>query len=160
MNDPGPYYRPPGLGHGPRPSRMRWLPVVIGLILVAVAALILLMLVYPASFGLTAPTSPYGFGRFGGVFALFFILIVVFFIVRVAFWSTRASRYGRRYDPDRSGGDRTEPARDDRPDALCSRRDHPGTVRPDPEGPWPSPGVSLAQRALAPGPGPPGPFES
>ena len=104
MNDPGPYYRPPGMGYRPPPRRIHWLPIVIGVVFVAVAALILLMLVYPASFGLTAPTSPYGFGRFGGVFALFFILIVVFFIVRVAFWSTRASRYGRRYDPDRSGG--------------------------------------------------------
>jgi uncharacterized membrane protein len=68
------------------------------------ATLILVMLLYPTSFGISAPSSSYGFGRFGGVFVLFFILIVAFFIVRVAFWTTRTSRYGRRYDPDRSGG--------------------------------------------------------
>jgi putative membrane protein len=104
MDDPGPYYRPPGMGYAQRPRHIHWLPIVIGGVLVVVAALILLMLLDPASFGLGAPSSPYGFGRFGGVFALFFILIVVFFVVRVAFWSTRTSRYGRRYDPDRSEG--------------------------------------------------------
>jgi uncharacterized membrane protein len=104
MSDPGPYYRPPGMGYRPPPRRIHWLPIVIGAVFVAVATLILLILLYPALFGIAPSTSPYRIGPFGGVFVLFFILIVVFFIVRVAFWSTRTSRYGRRYDRDRSGG--------------------------------------------------------
>jgi uncharacterized membrane protein len=95
MNDPGPFYRPPGMAAGPRPRRIHWLPIVIGLVFVVAATVLLLILLYPASFGL-AP-SPYRFGLFGGAFIFFFILIVAFFVVRVAFWSTRASRYGRRY---------------------------------------------------------------
>lgn len=97
MNDSGPYYRPLGMGGRPQPGRIRWLPIVIGLVFVAAATLILLILLYPASFGLAPSSYPYRFGLFGGVFFLFFILIVAFFIVRVLFWSTRASRYGRRY---------------------------------------------------------------
>jgi len=104
MNDPGPYYRPQGMGYRQPPRRFHWLPVIIGGVFVAVALLILLILFYPASFGLATPSSPYGFGRFGGVWVLLFILIVVFFMVRVAFWSTRASRYGRRNNSDSSGG--------------------------------------------------------
>lgn len=102
MNDSGTYYRAPGVAGRPRPSRTRWLPLVVGLVFVAAASLILLVLLYPASFGL-APSS-YRFGLFGGVFVFFFILIVAFFIVRVLFWTTRASRYGRRYGPGSPGG--------------------------------------------------------
>ena len=102
MNDPGPYYRPNGMGGRERPPGIHWLPIVIGVVLIAVAALILLVLLYPASFGVAAPS--YRFGLFGGFFFIFFILIVLFFIVRVAFWSTRASRYGRRYGYGQGGG--------------------------------------------------------
>jgi uncharacterized membrane protein len=101
MNDSGPYYRPPGMGGRPRPSRIRWLPIVIGLVFVAAATVILLILLYPASFGLAPSSYPYRVGLFGGFFLFFFILIVAFFIVRVLWWSTRASRYGRPYG---SGG--------------------------------------------------------
>ncbi len=104
MNDPGPYYRPPGMGYRERPRRVHWLPLMIGAVFVVAVVLILLILLYPTSFGIAPSTTPYRLGPFGGVWVLFFILIVVFFIVRVAFWSTRASRYGRRYDPDRTGG--------------------------------------------------------
>lgn len=104
MNDPGPYYRPQGMGYRPRPRRLHWLPVVIGVVFVALASLILLILLNPASFGVAPSSSPYHLGPFGGVFVLFFILIVVFFIVRVAFWSTRASRYGSRYGSDSLDG--------------------------------------------------------
>jgi uncharacterized membrane protein len=101
MNDSGPYDRPPGMGYRSRPSWIRWLPIAIGLVFVVAASLILLILLYPASFGLAPSSSPYRYGLLGGVFFFFFILIVAFFIVRVLFWSTRASRYGRRYS---SGG--------------------------------------------------------
>lgn len=101
MNNPGPYYRPLGMGDRPRPRRIRWLPIAIGLAFVAVATLLLLILLYPASFGLAS--SSYRFGVFGGVFFFFFILIILFFIVRVLFWSTRTSRYGRRYGSDSAG---------------------------------------------------------
>jgi len=104
MNGPGPYYQPPGAGYGPRPSGVRWLPIVIGVVLAAVAALILLALVYPTAFGVAAPSSPYRFGVFGGLLFFFFILVIVFFIVRVAFWSSRVSRYGRRYRQYPPGG--------------------------------------------------------
>ena len=104
MNGPGPYYQPQPMGYGERPRGFHWLPIVIGVILAAVAALILLVLVYPASFGLALPSYPYHYGQFGGLFFFFFILIIVFFIVRVAFWSSRASRYGRRYRQYPPGG--------------------------------------------------------
>ena len=96
MNDPGPYYRPQGLGAPPR-RRIHWLPIIIGLIFVVAATVILLVLLYPASFGISPPSGAYRFPLFGGFFFFFFILIVLFFIVRVAFWSTRTSRYGQRY---------------------------------------------------------------
>jgi len=81
---------------GRLPSRVHWLPIIIGLVFVGVAAVILLLLIFPASFGISSPSNSYRYGPFGGVFFLLFLLIVAFFIVRVAFWSTRASRYGRR----------------------------------------------------------------
>ena len=55
MNDPGPYYRPPGPGYGPRPRRIHWLPIIIGVVLAGAATIILLVLLYPAWFGLAAP---------------------------------------------------------------------------------------------------------
>ena len=106
MSNPGPYYQPPGggYGYGPRPRRFHWLPVIIGVVLIAVAAVILLALLYPASFGLAPAPYPYRFGLFGGLFFFFFILIIVFFMVRVLFWSTRQSRYGRGYRQYPPGG--------------------------------------------------------
>ena len=103
-NDPGPYYSPPGDYSPPPRHRVHWLPILLGVILAGVATVILLALLYPASFGLQTGSSPYHFGPFGGVFVLFFVLIVVFFIVRVAFWSARTSAYGRRYDRNLSSG--------------------------------------------------------
>jgi len=102
MSDPGAYYPPSGMG--PRRSSFHWWPVIIGAILAGVAAILLLILLFPTAFGLSSPTYPYRFGLFGGFFVVFFILILVFFIVRVAFWSTRASRYGRRYGYGGYGG--------------------------------------------------------
>jgi uncharacterized membrane protein len=111
VNGAGPYYRPPGMGGGPPHSQIRWFAIAIAAVFIVAAALILLVLLYPASFGLAAPSSPYRFGAFGGVFFLFFILIVVFFIVRVAFWGTRMGRYrGRYYGQDRSGYGPNRPA--------------------------------------------------
>jgi uncharacterized membrane protein len=102
-----PYYLPRGGGYAPRPRGIRWFPIIIGVVFVIVATFILLVLLYPASFGVSTPSTPYRFGLFGGFFFFFFILIVLFFIVRVAFWSTRASGYGRRRyrgdDAERSG---------------------------------------------------------
>lgn len=97
MSGPGPYYQPPGLGV-PRPSRFRWLPVIIGVVFAGVAAVLILLLLYPGAFGVSSSSGPYRSYPFGGVFVAFFVLLIAFFIVRVAFWSTRASRYGgRRY---------------------------------------------------------------
>ena len=92
----GPYYQPPGTAPQ-RPSGVRWWPIIIGVVLAGVAAVLLFAFLDPGLFGISAPSSPYRYGLFGGFFLFFFILIVIFFIVRVAFWSTRASRYGRRY---------------------------------------------------------------
>ena len=104
MTGPPSYFEPQGMARPPRPPGVRWLPILIGGILVGVAALVLLILLYPTSFGLAPPTYPYRFGLFGGFFFFFFVLIVVFFIVRVAFWSTRQSRYGRGYRRPGPGG--------------------------------------------------------
>lgn len=104
MTNAGPYYRPPGMGGRPRESHFPWLPVIIGVVLIAVAVILLLVFAYPGTFGISGPSYPSRYGLFGGFFALFFILIVVFFVVRVAFWSARAGRYGRRYnDPHNRG---------------------------------------------------------
>lgn len=84
---PGSYY-PPGMGLRPPRHRVRWGIVVIGVVFIALAILLLFVALYPASFGVSA--SP-RFGLFGGVFLLFFLLILGFFILRVAFWSTRMS---------------------------------------------------------------------
>lgn len=107
MNDPRPYYRPLGM-EGDSPSRgAHWLPIVFGAILATAAAVIVLVLVDPGAFGISPSTYPYRFGPFGGVFFLFFLLLVMFFVVRVVFWSSRASRYGRRHgNPDGFGPDR------------------------------------------------------
>ena len=104
MNDSGPYYRPEGMGDRPRRRGIHWLPIIIGLIFVIAATVLLLVLLYPATFGFPAPSTPYRFGEFGGFFIFFFILLVLFFIVRVAFWSTRSSRYGRRYGGNSNDG--------------------------------------------------------
>jgi uncharacterized membrane protein len=109
VNDTGPYYRPPGMAPYPPRRRRRWIPLVIALVFVGVAVVLLLILASPSSFGIGASQTPVRFGLFGGVFALFFVLILVFFIVRVAFWGMRTSRYGGRgggragaeYGPDR-----------------------------------------------------------
>ncbi len=118
MNNPSPYYLPRGGGYAQRPRGIRWFPIIIGLVFVVVAALILLILLYPASFGVSTPSTPYRFGLFGGFFFFFFILIVLFFIVRVAFWSSRASGYGRR----RYGGDDSEGPRMNRPAMVARMR--------------------------------------
>jgi uncharacterized membrane protein len=94
VSAPSPYYQPRGLPY-PGPRRIHWLPILLGAAFIGVAALILLVAYYPSWFGLSAPASPYRYG-FGGIFAAFFVLIVLFFIVRVAFWSSRAGRYRRR----------------------------------------------------------------
>ena len=96
MNDPGPYYRPPGMAYRP-PRRFHWLPIIIGVVFAVVAILLLLILFYPTTFGLSAPSGTYHYYPFGGLFIVFFVVIVLFFIVRVSFWSVRSSRYGRRY---------------------------------------------------------------
>ena len=96
MNSAGPYYQPSGIGPYPPRRRFHWFPIIVGVVLAAVALLLLLVLLFPSAFGYSYPAYPYRFG-FGGFFIAFFILIVIFFVVRVAFWSTRASRYGRGY---------------------------------------------------------------
>jgi len=95
MSGTGPYYQPPGMS--PRQSAFHWLPVIIGVILAGLALILLLVFLYPSSFGIAAPSYPYRYGLFGGFFVFFFVLIVIFFVVRVAFWSSRAGRYNRRY---------------------------------------------------------------
>ncbi len=96
MNGPGSYYRMPGADPRDRLRRLRRTILVVTAAFVLGAALVLLVLLDPTLFGLAAPTYPYRFGVFGGVFFVFFILIVGFFIVRVLFWSSRAARYGGR----------------------------------------------------------------
>jgi uncharacterized membrane protein len=97
MNNTGPYYRPPGAYPPNRPPGIRWLPILIAAIFVSIAALFLLIILFPASFGLSPPTYSPRYGLFGGFFGFFLILLVAFFIVRVAFWGTRSSSYRGRY---------------------------------------------------------------
>jgi uncharacterized membrane protein len=110
VSDPGPYYRPAGVGYRPPPRRFRWFPVIVAVVFIAVASFLLLILFYPASFGLSSPSSSGRYYPFGGFFFLFFILIIGFFIVRVAFWGTRASRYDQGYYQRGGGGGVNRPA--------------------------------------------------
>lgn len=73
--------------------RMRWGIVVLAGVLISLAVLLLLVALYPASFGISTSDLHYGYLPF---FGFFFILIVAFFIIRVAFWGARMSRYGQR----------------------------------------------------------------
>ena len=96
MGTPGgnpPFYRPEGFEPHPRARRLRWIVVIIAAVLIGLALLLLVLALYPASFGL-APSSGIRFGAFGGFFLFFFVLVLVFFMVRVLFWSTRAGRRG------------------------------------------------------------------
>jgi len=97
VSSSGPYYQPMGMGYRRPPPRFRWLPIIIALVFAIVAAFLLFLLLYPGWFGLASPSNSARPYPFAGVFFLFFLLIIVFFIVRVAFWGTRASRYGGRY---------------------------------------------------------------
>jgi putative membrane protein len=103
MYDPTPYYRPPALTDRPGPARHRWLVIGLAVAFIAVAALVLLLL-FSSTFGSGSPSYPYHLGPFGGLFFIFFILVVLFFIVRVAFWSARAGRYRARYGGGGAGG--------------------------------------------------------
>ena len=111
MAGPGPYYppgSPPGYqpgAWGPPPRRRRpWSIIGIAITFVVIAGLILLFALYNASAAPDHRYYPYGFGLFGGVFFLFFILLIVFFIVRVAFWSSRVGRYQGGYGRGPSSG--------------------------------------------------------
>jgi putative membrane protein len=68
--------------------------IIIPAIFVGLAVLLLIALYDPAVFGLSPPPR---YGLFGGFFGFFLLILCAFFIVRVLFWSSRASRYPRRY---------------------------------------------------------------
>ncbi|MGA7923549.1 MAG: hypothetical protein WCA77_06195 [Thermoplasmata archaeon] len=102
MNNPGPYYAPRGMGIRQSPPRVPWLPIIAATAFLGAALVILLVLLYPATFGVSPPSSR--FGAFGGIFVLFFILIIGFFMVRVAFWGARGSRYRGRYGSGNAAG--------------------------------------------------------
>jgi len=103
MSDAGPYYRPLGMQYPPPRRRFSWVPIIIAIVFIVAALFLLVVLFYPASFGLASSSGP-RYYPFGGIFVLFFILLVGFFILRVAFWSTRASRYRQRYGGGGDGG--------------------------------------------------------
>lgn len=94
-----PYHGPPGGEEPPRWHSLRWIVLGIGVAFVGLAVLVLLFVLYPASFGLGSSNYPGRFGAFGGAFLLFFLLVVGFFIVRVAFWSARAGRHRQGWGP-------------------------------------------------------------
>jgi uncharacterized membrane protein len=104
MNGPLPYTQPSGPGPYPRPGRHRWGIAVIAVAVVAIAGVTLFAVLDPALFGFPQPSGPYRYGPFGGLFLVFFILIIGFFIVRVLFWSMRARRFGGRGGSGYPGG--------------------------------------------------------
>lgn len=104
MSGPSPYYRPAGMGYPSPPPRTHWLPVIIGGVLAAVAIVLLLILLYPTAFGLPAPSGSDRYAWGGGIFLAFFVVLILFFVVRVAFWSSRMSRYRNRYQGGPPGG--------------------------------------------------------
>jgi uncharacterized membrane protein len=100
----GPY--PGGYPRAPPPRRRPWIFILVGSMIVIVAIVLLLVALYPASFGYS-PSRPFGIGGFGpfGTFFLFlFVIFIVSWIVRIAWWSSRspyrgynrAGRMGRR----------------------------------------------------------------
>jgi uncharacterized membrane protein len=80
-----------------RTGRSIWPVVVVAAVFIAIALVLLAYLLDPALFGVTPNSTPYRYGVFGGIFPIFFVLLIGFFVVRVMFWSTRAGRRGGRY---------------------------------------------------------------
>ena len=110
MNAPGPYYSRPRIPGRALRGHFHWVAIAIALVLIG-GTVLLLVFLFPSTFGLTTSTSPYRYGVFGGFFFLFFLLILVFFVARVAFWGARMGRrrgygagYGGQYGPDRPAG--------------------------------------------------------
>ena len=109
MNAPGPYYSRPRIPGRALRGHFHWVAIAIALVLIG-GTVLLLVFLFPSTFGLTTSTSPYRYGVFGGFFFLFFLLILVFFVARVAFWGARMGRrrgygagYGGQYGPDTAG---------------------------------------------------------
>jgi putative membrane protein len=65
------------------------------LVLIGVAVLVILL--FPATFGYHPTPTGYGpFGLLGGFFLIFIFLMIILAVVRIALWSSRARGYGYR----------------------------------------------------------------
>jgi uncharacterized membrane protein len=90
-------FRNPGwYSDRPRGPRIRWFVIGITVMIAGLALLLLVLALFPASFGLNGTSYPGRFGPFGGAFFFLFLLILVFFVVRVLFWGSRAARNRER----------------------------------------------------------------
>jgi putative membrane protein len=97
----GPYQGPsgsqyaPGYGGQLRPRPHRWILVGVAILLGLIGTVLLLILLFPASFGYRAGTLGIGpFGFFGAFFLLFIFVLIILWVVRIAMWSSRTRGYG------------------------------------------------------------------
>lgn len=94
----GPY--PGGYPAGPRPRRIPWLMIGLTVMLVLIGIAVLVVLLFPATFGYHPSASGYGpFGLLGGFFLFFLFILIVLAVVRIVLWSSRARGlgYGQGY---------------------------------------------------------------
>ncbi len=84
----GPY--PGGYPRGPPRRRVPWFFNGLFVLFAAVSVVLLLVLLFPASFGYHPVAGGFGpFGLFGGFLLFFLFIMVVLGVVRIALWSSR-----------------------------------------------------------------------
>jgi putative membrane protein len=101
---PGAYGRPYSGGYpqGPPPRPHRWLYIGLAVMLGLIGVALLLVILFPATFGYHPSSGGFGpFGLFGGFFLIFIFVWIILWIVRIGMWSSRGRGNrqggGRRY---------------------------------------------------------------
>lgn len=86
-------------GRGRPPHPRRWLYVGLAVLFACVGVALLLVLLFPASFGYRPSSTGFGpFGLFGAFFLFFLFVFIIIWIARLAMWSSRprgSGYYGR-----------------------------------------------------------------
>jgi putative membrane protein len=86
-----------GLPRAPPPRRIPWLMIGLTVMLALIGVAVLIILLFPATFGYHPSESGYGpFGLLGGFFLFFIFIMIILAVVRIVLWSSRAGGYGYR----------------------------------------------------------------
>jgi putative membrane protein len=91
---------------GPPPHPHRWIYIGLAVMLGLIGVAVLLVLLFPATFGYHPSGAGFGpWGLFGGFFLIFLFVWIILWVVRIGMWSSRSEGYrgpgggGRRYGP-------------------------------------------------------------